>query len=75
MNTFLSILIGGFFYIAAMWLLLAVMRLEKGAQEEFDDEDGAQAEANVARIVEATGPAPLEPRPHVRAGTAYGSPL
>ena len=73
MNTLISIAIGAVVYIALMWLLLAVMRLERGAQEEFDDEDGALAEENVRRIKEATQPAPLEPeRRHVRAGTAWG---
>ncbi len=69
--TTIAIIVGIVIYIALMWLLLAVMRLEKTPQEE--DEDGAEAERNVARIVEATGPAPLETdRPHVRAGTAWG---
>jgi hypothetical protein len=73
MNTIISIAIGATVYIALLWLLLAVMRLEKCAEDDDDEEDGAQAEANIARIVEATQPAPLEPeRRHVRAGTAYG---
>jgi hypothetical protein len=56
--------------IASICALVGLGRLEQ------EDEDGERAERNVARIVEATQPAPLEPeRRHVRAGTAYGSPL
>lgn len=59
MNTIISIIIGTIFYIGAMWLLLAVMRLDKGAQQD-EEEDGAQAEADVARIVQASRPMPLQ---------------
>lgn len=34
MNAFISILIGGFVYIGFMWLLLAVMRLDKTPQDD-----------------------------------------
>ncbi len=69
--TTITIIVGIVIYVGLMWLLLAVMRLEKTPQDE--EENGAEAERNVARIVEATGPAPLETdRPHMRAGSAWG---
>ena len=36
------------------------------------DEDGEEVSLRVREISEATGPVPLEPRPHVRAGTPWG---
>ncbi len=58
---------------AAIWCLLiaSILALVSLADHSDDDEDGAQAERDVARILEVTGPAPLE-RPHVRAGSAWG---
>lgn len=36
------------------------------------DADNAQDAADVQQIVDASRPAPLESRPHVKAGSAYG---
>jgi len=59
MNSILAIIFGAVIYVALMWILLAVMRLEKTPQEDDDEQ------------IEAVSK-PAELRPHVKAGTAYG---
>jgi hypothetical protein len=70
MNAAITIIAGIIIYIVLMWILLAVMRLEKTPHED-EYEDGREAEQRGREIAEATGPAPLE-RPHVRAGAPWG---
>ena len=66
MNEFLSILFGGFIYILMMWLLLAVMRLDKTPYEqEQDDEEQAAA---VSKPAPLTWDNAYSKRPHIRAG-------
>ena len=59
---------------AICWACVLGGLLERGEVDR--SEDGAESERDVAHIVAATRPAPLEdePRPHVRAGTAWGKP-
>ena len=62
MNEILATILGVILYIAMMWILLAVMRLEKTRPEDDDEQERAVSK-----------PAPLTK--HVRANTAYGEPL
>ena len=71
--TALFILFGSACVVVICWLAWRAGLLECGIVDR--DEDGAASEREVANIVAATRPAPLddEPRPHVRAGTAWGN--
>jgi len=59
-------------FIGIFWMCVLAGLLEKPPIDR--SEDGAESERDVARIVEASRPAPLE-RPHIRANTAYGKDL
>ena len=54
------------------WACVMAGLLERGAVDRY--EDGEQSNRDVETIVAATRPGALEdePRPHVRAGTAWG---
>jgi len=66
MNTALAIAVGILVYVVLMALLLAVIRMKRTPNDqELED---------MEQIVAVSKPAPLE-RPHVKAGTAWGSPL
>jgi len=66
----LSLLINAGMLIGICWLCVQAGLLERG--EVVRDEDGEESARRVEEIVRATQPAELEPRPHVRAGTAWG---
>lgn len=59
MKEILSAIVGFILWVCFMWVLLAVMRLEKTRPEDDDEQAAAVSK-----------PAPLTK--HVRAGTAWG---
>ena len=72
MSEFILAVIGFTALVGICWACVMAGLLEKSPVDRY--EDGEESARDVAAIVAATRPAPLEdePRPHVRAGTAWG---
>lgn len=66
-----TLIFGIAMFVGICWMCIAAGLLERGEVDR--SEDGAESERDVARIVEATQPMPLEQeRRRLRAGTAWG---
>ena len=81
MNDLFTFIVGGLMLVGVLWLCLQAGLFDKTPVDQ--EEDGEQSERDVAHIVQASRPAPLDADDrldelrtyttnHVRAGTAYG---